>query len=79
MLYLQPFLGDRRGSSSVEDTSITRFGPTLSTTTAGGPLRALSLATPIAAARDPVPIHPGNVRRRDLLGGLIHEYHGLAA
>ncbi len=43
------------------------------------PHRALSLATPIAAARDPVPIHPGNVRRRDLLGGLIHEYHGLAA
>jgi putative transposase len=43
------------------------------------PHRALALATPIAAAWDPVPIQPGNVRRRDLLGGLIHEYHGLAA
>ena len=43
------------------------------------PHRALALATPIAAARDPVPIHPRNVRRQDLLGGLIHEYHGLAA
>jgi len=25
-----------------------------------------------------VPVSPRDVRRRDLLGGLIHEYHGLA-
>jgi hypothetical protein len=30
-------------------------------------------------ARVPVPVSPRDVRRRDLLGGLIHEYHGLAA
>jgi hypothetical protein len=26
-----------------------------------------------------VPVSPRDVRRRDLLGGLIHEYQGLAA
>jgi transposase InsO family protein len=43
------------------------------------PHRALGLATPLPGARDPIPVSPRDVRRRDLLGGLIHEYHGLAA
>ncbi len=38
------------------------------------PHRALALAPPVAEAADPVPVSP-----RDLLGGLIHEYHGRAA
>ena len=42
-------------------------------------LHALALATPLAEAGNPVPISPRDVRRRDLLGGLIHEYHGVAA
>ncbi len=45
----------------------------------GRPHRGIALATPIAAARDPRPAHPRDVHRRDVLGGLIHEYHGLAA
>jgi putative transposase len=45
----------------------------------GRPHRALGLAPPLADARIPVPVSPRDVRRRDLLGGLIHEYHGLAA
>ena len=45
----------------------------------GRPHRALALATPMAGARDPVPVSPRDVRRRDLLGGLIHEYDGRAA
>jgi transposase InsO family protein len=45
----------------------------------GRPHRALGLATPLGVARVPVPVSPRDVRRRDLLGGLIHEYHGLAA
>ena len=43
------------------------------------PHRALGLAPPRAEARDPIPVSPPDVRRRDLLGGLIHEYHGAAA
>ena len=43
------------------------------------PHRALALATPLAEAGNPVPISPRDVRRRDLLGGLIHEYHGVAS
>ena len=27
----------------------------------------------------PIPVDPRDVRRRDLLGGLVHEYYGLAA
>ena len=42
------------------------------------PHRALALAPPLAEAGDPIPVSPRDVRRRDLLGGLIHEYHGLA-
>jgi transposase InsO family protein len=45
----------------------------------GRPHRALSLSPPLAEARDPIPVSPRDVRRRDLLGGLIHEYHGAAA
>jgi transposase InsO family protein len=45
----------------------------------GRPHRALSLAPPLAEARDPIPVNPRDVRRRDLLGGLIHEYDGTAA
>ncbi len=45
------------------------------------PHRALDLAPPLSEASDPVPapVSPRDVRRRDLLGGLIHEYRGLAA
>jgi hypothetical protein len=41
--------------------------------------RALGLASPLAAAGESIPVDPRDVRRRDLLGGLIHEYHGAAA
>ncbi len=41
--------------------------------------RALGLAPPLAEAGDPTPVSPPDVRRRDLLGGPIHEYHGAAA
>ena len=43
------------------------------------PHRALGLVPPLDEARDPIPVSPRDVRRRDLLGGIIHEYHGLAA
>jgi putative transposase len=43
------------------------------------PHRALGLAAPQATAEHPVPVHPREVRRQDVLGGLIHEYHGVAA
>ena len=45
----------------------------------GRPHRALGLASPLAEARDPIPVNPRDVRRRDLLGGLVHEYYSLAA
>ncbi len=45
----------------------------------GRPHRGLDLATPLAEAREPVPVSLPYVYRRDLLGGLIHEYHGVAA
>ncbi|MEO8438132.1 MAG: hypothetical protein ABI562_06695 [Chloroflexota bacterium] len=45
----------------------------------GRPHRALGLTPPLAAAAEPMQVSPRDVRRRDLLGGLIHEYHGLAA
>lgn len=37
------------------------------------PHRALALASPVAAG-EPIPVDPRQIRRRDLLGGLIHEY-----
>ena len=47
----------------------------------GRPHRALGLASPLAEASItvPVPVSPRDVRRRDLLGGLIHEYYRAAA
>jgi transposase InsO family protein len=42
------------------------------------PHRALGLAAPLDGASQPRG-RPGEVRRRDALGGLIHEYHGAAA
>jgi hypothetical protein len=43
------------------------------------PHRVLVLGPPLAEARDPIPVSPRDVRRRDLLGGLIHEYYRVAA
>jgi putative transposase len=43
------------------------------------PHRALALATPVAKDEAPIAVSPRDVRRQDLLGGLIHGYHGLAA
>ena len=43
------------------------------------PHRALALAVPMPEALAPTPIDPHEVRRRNVLGGLIHEYHGAAA
>jgi transposase InsO family protein len=45
----------------------------------GRPHRALGLAPPLPGAREPIPVSPRDVRRRDLLGSLIHEHHGAAA
>jgi len=45
----------------------------------GRPHRALGLASPLATAGEPIPVNPRDVRRRDLLGGLIHEYDRVAA
>ena len=39
----------------------------------------LGLATPLGVAKVPVPVSPRDVRRRDLLGGLIREYYEAAA
>jgi len=43
------------------------------------PHRSLYLASPERETMDPIPILPGEIRRRDLLGGLIHEYRAVAA
>ena len=43
------------------------------------PHRALGLAPPLAAGGEPIPVDPRDVRRRDLLGGLVHEYRRAAA
>jgi putative transposase len=45
----------------------------------GRPNRALGLTPALAAAAETIQVSPRDVRRRDLHGGLIHEYHGLAA
>ena len=45
----------------------------------GRPHRAVGLAPPLAAAGQPISVDPRDVRRRDLLGGLVHEYHGADA
>ncbi len=41
--------------------------------------RALGLAAPLDGSEDSLPIRPWEVHRRNVLGGLIHEYHGMAA
>jgi transposase InsO family protein len=45
------------------------------------PHRALGLASPLAetSITVTVPVSPRDVRRRDLLGGLIDEYYRVAA
>jgi putative transposase len=43
------------------------------------PHRSLDLLPPWAEAAPPGPVRPRHSRRRDVLGGLIHEYHGVAA
>jgi hypothetical protein len=45
----------------------------------GRPHHALGLAPPRAEAWDPMAVSPRDVRRRDLLGELIHEYYRVAA
>ena len=43
------------------------------------PHRALALAAPVADKGNPAPVDPRQVRRRDVLGGLINEYHQATA
>ena len=43
------------------------------------PHRSLTLAVPEAGERRSPQVNPREVRRRDVLGGLIHEYHEVAA
>jgi putative transposase len=43
------------------------------------PHRGLALAAPEARERGSSHVNPREVRRRDVLGGLIHEYHQVAA
>jgi putative transposase len=43
------------------------------------PHRGLALAVPEAGERRSSQVNPREVRRRDVLGGLIHEYHEVAA
>ena len=43
------------------------------------PHRAVGLAPPLVAAGERILVDPRHIRRRDLLGGLVHEDHGAAA
>jgi hypothetical protein len=45
------------------------------------PHRGLALAVPDASEHDQysIPVRPRDVRRRDVLGGLVHEYYAVAA
>jgi hypothetical protein len=43
------------------------------------PHRALGLAPPLAKDEVPMTVSPRDIRRADLLGGLIHESYGRAA
>jgi hypothetical protein len=43
------------------------------------PHRSLALAGPEAAERQSSQVNPREVRRRDVFGGLIHEFHKVAA
>jgi putative transposase len=42
------------------------------------PHRSLTLAVPEPDDRNSPQVNPGDVRRRNVLGGLIHEYHEVA-
>jgi hypothetical protein len=45
------------------------------------PHRGLALAVPDTPEQDQssMPVRPRDLKRRDVLGGLIHEYHAVAA
>jgi transposase InsO family protein len=43
------------------------------------PHRGIGLAVPDGSGPRADPVEPRHVRRKDVLGGLIHEYHGQAA
>jgi len=43
------------------------------------PHRGLALTIPVPCERGSPQVNPEAVRRRDVLGGLIHEYHEVAA
>jgi len=43
------------------------------------PHRGISLGVPDGSAPSLLPVEPREVRRRDVLGGLIHQYHAAAA
>ncbi len=43
------------------------------------PHRGIGRAVPNGSNSPPCPVEPNDVRRRDVLGGLIHEYQGAAA
>ena len=43
------------------------------------PHRGIGLAVPDGSGPPADPVEPRHVRRKDVLGGLIHEYHGQAA
>ena len=45
----------------------------------GRPHRGLGLEVPEPPPGDSASVHPGEVKRRDQLGGLIHEYQAAAA
>jgi putative transposase len=43
------------------------------------PHRGLGLSAPLPETDNPTPVQAREVQRRDVLGGLIHEYHRAAA
>jgi hypothetical protein len=43
------------------------------------PHRSLTLAVPEPHDQNSPQVNPGDIRRRNVLGGLIHEYHEVAA
>ncbi len=59
--------------------SIEHSGRMPSTTTGRGPSAPSPSPHRWPKPQDPIPVSPRDVRRRDVLGGLIHEYHGRAA
>ena len=65
--------------SAASATSPGSCRPTSGTTTSRRPHRGLALALPQPREHDPTPTRLQDVRRREVLGGLIHEYHAVAA